>query len=75
MVIFAKNLSQVYPWLFLIVGHVPFMGGNVSQEACKCTPRADLSMQDTFLISISIVSLEDKCNIKTPLKTVPYHLV
>ena len=36
----------------------------ISQEACKCTHRADLPVQDTFLLLISIVSLEDKCNIK-----------
>ena len=44
---------------------------NISLEACKFTHRADLPVHYTFLHSISIVSLEDKRNIKTPLKTVP----
>ena len=33
-------------------------------EACKCTHRANLPVQDTFLLSVLIVSLEDKRNIK-----------
>ena len=35
-------------------------------EASKCTHRADLPVQDTFLhvLSVFIVSLEDKRNIK-----------
>ena len=36
----------------------------ILQEACKYTPRRDLSVQDTFLLLILIVSLEDKHNIK-----------
>ena len=36
----------------------------ISLEACKCTHRAGLPMQDTFLLSFSIVSLEDKHNTK-----------
>ena len=36
----------------------------VSLEACKCAHRAALPVQDTFLLSILIVSLEDKRNIK-----------
>ena len=33
-------------------------------ETCKCTHRADLAVQDTFLISFLIVSLADKRNTK-----------
>ena len=36
----------------------------ISQEVCKCTHRADLPVQDTFLLSFLIVSLEGKCKIK-----------
>ena len=36
----------------------------ISLETSKCTHRADLPVQDTFLLSILIVSLEDKRNIK-----------
>ena len=36
----------------------------ISREACKCTHRADLPVQDTFLLSVLIVSLEDKRHIK-----------
>ena len=45
----------------------------ILQEACKCTHRADLPVQDTFLLSVLLVSLEDKRNIKNT--AVPYHLV
>ena len=34
----------------------------ISLEASKCTHRADLPVQDTFLLSVLIVSLEDKRN-------------
>ena len=37
---------------------------NISLEASNCTRRADLHVQDTFLLSVLIVSLEDKRNIK-----------
>ena len=33
-------------------------------EACKCTHIVDLPVQDTFLLSILIVSLENKRNSK-----------
>ena len=36
----------------------------ISPEACKCTNRADLPVQDTFLLSTSMVSLDDKRYIK-----------
>ena len=36
----------------------------ISLEASKCIHRADLVVQDTFLLSVLIVSLEDKLNIK-----------
>ena len=35
----------------------------ISLEASKCTHRADIPVQDIFLLSILIVSLEDKGNI------------
>ena len=44
---------------------VPDCSNNISQEACTCTHRANLPMQDTFQLSISIVSLEDKHIINT----------
>ena len=36
----------------------------ISLEASKCIHRAELPVQDTFLLSILIVSLEHKLNIK-----------
>ena len=36
----------------------------ISTEACKCTHRADLPVQDICLLSFSTVSLENKRNNK-----------
>ena len=55
---FCKIIILKYVWY----GHI--CADKISQEAYKCTHRADLPVQGTFQLLIAIVSLEDKCNIK-----------